>query len=147
MTFDLLSDLNLPEKCNGCAVQCDNVAQLAGLMIHKEMGNKIGESVMDEDFETFLGESLPSDVADEALVHLRQSIGEGLDDIDDRIEEIKDIISADSLACDGVLKMRAAKGDVLYTVSVCTSQRRYTRDSSIPEHLPVHINARSNNLN
>lgn len=147
--IEIFSDLygvDLPDRCKGCAVQCENFAELAGLMVHKEMGNMIGESLVGDEgkeFDEMLDSRLPEDIAEEAKVHLRQSVGDGLEDIDQRVTDIKDKISADALACDGVLKMRASKGDVTYTVNVCTSQREYTRDSSTPEHMPVHINAAS----
>lgn len=150
--IEIFSDLygvDLPERCRDCAVQCGNFATLAALMHHKEMGNMIGESLVGDEgkeFDEMLDSHLPVEIAEEAKVHLRQSIGDGLEDIDQRVTGIKDKISADALACDGVLKMRASKGDVTYTVGVCTSQREYTRDSSTPEHTPVHINATSRDV-
>ncbi len=141
-----LYDVDIPDECRGCAVQCENFSKLEGLMVHKEMGNMIGESLMGDEgkeFDEMLESRLPEEVAEGVKTHLRQSIVDGLDDIDQRVSNIKDKISADALACDGVLKMRASKGDVTYTVNVCTSQREYSRDNSTPEHMPVHIIASS----
>lgn len=141
-----LFGIDLPDKCMGCAVQCENVAELGKLMANKDMGNMIGESLVGEEgreFDEMLETKLPEKIAAEAKTNLRQLVGDGLEDIDRRITDVKDKITADALACDGVLKMRATKGDVIYTVSVCTSQREYTRDSSAPEHLSVHVNATS----
>lgn len=138
--------IDLPDKCMGCAVQCENVAELAKLMARQEMGNRVGESLVGDEgkeFDEMLEANLPKEVAAEAKTNVRQVVGDGLEDVDRRITDVKDKITADALACDGVLKMRATKGDVIYTVSVCTSQREYTRDSSAPEHLSVHVNATS----
>lgn len=116
------------------------------LLVQKETGNSVGASLLadkSELLDEMTADHLSNAITEEMITELRQHVGDKLDDIDRAIDNAKEEITANTLACSGFLKMRASKGDVTYTVAVCTSPREYTRDTSGYEHLPAHISATS----
>jgi hypothetical protein len=135
----------VPEKCGGCGVQCDLSMDLARAMAMKQAvehagGGLVGEA--GERFDAMIEATVPEEIADEAKEGIRKSVGEGIGEVDRTIEGIQDEINANALACSGVLKMRASREGVTYTVSVCTSPRIYIRDGPSTQ-VPTHIRADS----
>lgn len=145
-------DIQIPPKCEGCGVQCDLAQKLVGLIMKKNLGLQVGEQLigdvpifgLGEDQELEQIEELGIENIEELKSGIRKLVGDGLDNIDDEIDSLNAEINANAIACDGVLKMRASKGDVTYTVSVCTSPRVYMRDSDYPEHISAHVKTQSN---
>jgi hypothetical protein len=135
----------VPEKCSGCGVQCDLSIQLAGVMAMKRTVEHAGESLMGEPgerFDAMVEAMVPEEIADRAKESIRMSVGEDIGEMDKSIEGIQDDINANALSCDGVLKMRASREGVTYTVNVCTSRRIYMRGGA-PTQVPTHIRADS----
>lgn len=97
-----------------------------------------------EQLDEIIEAHLPADEAEEIKQQTREAVSRGIDDIDKEIDAVQQEINANALSCAGVLKMRAAKDDVSYTVNVCTSARVHVRDGD-PQHLPAHIQAKSVN--
>lgn len=144
-TGKLSVDVPVPAKCNGCPIQCELKSQIAELVFAKHLATVLGGSLIGESGERFdeiLDEHLPEDAAEAFKRNARDAVSRGMDDIDHEIEATTQEINANALSCEGNLKMRAAKGDVSYTVSVCTSARVHLRDGG-PQHLPAHIQADS----
>lgn len=142
-----IPEFEIPPKCEDCGVVCDLKKKLTALLINKHIVNHVGESLMSngQEFDEMIDENIPLEMADEVKKQLRSSVVEGLDNIDENIESIQADINANTLACDGILKMRATKGDATYIVGVCTSPRAYLRDSGIPKHVSSHVEVRSAN--
>ncbi len=139
-------DAAVPAKCEGCAVQCDLKSKLGTLLFEKHMAETIGGTLVGKDgeeFDAMLEANFSEEEAILAKQSARQFIGQGIDAVDDEITATHRQIDTNALSCSGVLKMRAAKDDVRYTVSVCTSARVYIRDSETPQHLLTHIRAES----
>ena len=140
-----LPEFEIPPKCEGCGVICDAKSKLKGLLFNKYAISHFGEHLMTDgdEFDAMIDENLPAEVADEIKKQARTTVVDGLDTLDSDIESIYADINANTLACDGILKMRATKGDATYTVSVCTSPRAYFRDSGTPRHISTHVDVRS----
>lgn len=135
----------IPLKCEGCGIQCEANTKLERLLAIQGFMKSLGESLMGPEgaeLDEMIDDSVPPEVAESVKKQFRMDVGEDLNTIDERTALLEDEIKANSLSCEGVLKMRASRGDVTYTVAVCTSPRAYVRDSG-PEHLPVHIEASS----
>jgi hypothetical protein len=146
-SFDFQQSATIPTQCEGCGVQCELRTALMGLQIAKHMmqqaaGGLVGES--GEAFDAMIDEQVPAEVADQIKLDVRKMAGRDIESLDESIDRAQQEIDSNALSCSGVLKMRASKGDVTYTVSVCTSQKQYVRDGR-PSHLPVHIKAESAN--
>jgi len=140
------SEITLPPQCEGCGVQCEAASRLMSLLISKQLAQQAGETLVGEDGERvdeMIDEAVPPEVANDVKHQLRMMVGKDMETIDQEIDSEQAGINANALACSGVLKMRASKGDVTYTANICTSPRVYSRDSVQPEHLPVHIRASS----
>lgn len=140
----ILAD-KIPPKCKDCGIQCELGSELVRLLVAKhvveeEAGGLVGES--GDEFDTMVDEQVPMELADEVKRTVRQSASEDLDDIDYAIDEVNREMDSNALACSGILRMRARKGDVSYTVSVCTSSKQYIRDG-LSSHIPTHISAKS----
>lgn len=149
LMFEFEPEIITAKKCQGCGVQCEAGSRLLSLLFMKHMANRAGESLIGEDgqaFDAMIDEQVPTEFAEEIKQSIRKMVGEDMSDLDQRIDEAKQDKAANELACDGVLKMRASKGDVTYTVNVCTSPRVYLRDGNQPDHLPAHVRAESNNI-
>jgi hypothetical protein len=140
--------LDFPEGCNDCGVQCRIGKRLAVLHIMKAAGLQSAERMVGNDaveFETQVRESLPADLSDEEvggiMTDIRTSTAESLDSLDSEIKAMEQERDGHAMSCDGVLKMRAAKEGIMYTVSVCTSKRVHTLNAEKPTHLPTHVRA------
>lgn len=143
--FDL-EEAAVPAKCEGCGVQCELTHDLIRLLLSKHLANTAGERLVGDagkDFDCLVDEHVPEEIADQIKTGFRKSLGNDIANLDEEIETTKQEIQANELACSGVFKMRATRGDVTYTVNVCTSPRIYVRDRSKPEHLPTHIQTTS----
>lgn len=137
--------LAIPEKCRDCPVQCELQARMGELLMAQQAMGSFGEALVGkkgEKFDEMIDATLPREVADEMKEVARKRVGFDLEKVDENIDETRQEIDAIALSCSGVLKMRATKGDVTYTVSLCTSPRVYLRDGG-PAHTPSHIQADS----
>ncbi len=147
MSMISAEEFEIPPKCQDCGIQCDLASKILKLAVAGELVEGIGGSLLGESGEKF-NEMLRFKVADEEIADrmaesTRQGVGDSLEKIERQVEDIKEDSAAYALACQGILKMQATKGDVTYTVSVCTSARAYTRDNGVPKHLGMHIQADS----
>lgn len=104
--------------------------------------NLVGDA--GERFDEIIEAALPEAIADEAKQAIRQRVGKDLEEIDKEVAEIREDMDSNALSCSGILKMRASKGDVTYTVSVCTSPKVYLRDGPA-SYLPLNVQASSAN--
>lgn len=146
---DVISEINTtlanayPDKCEGCAVQCDMRGELGALLVQKTVYNHmaaemlIGEGVAQVD--ELIDAVFPADQADQAKISIRQMTASELDSLDENIQKVQDKIDANARSCSGPLKMRATKGGVTYVTSICTSANVYVR--GVRRHLPAHITA------
>jgi hypothetical protein len=136
---------SVPDKCSGCGVQCDLSMDLARAMAMKRAAEHAGGSLVGEAgerFDAMVEAMVPEEIADEAKDVIRKTVGEDIGEMDKTIEGIQDEIKANALSCNGVLKMRASREGVTYTVSVCTSPRIYIRGGA-PTQAPTQIRADS----
>lgn len=145
--FDTPPEVTLPEKCRDCGVQCalrDRIVGLYAVKQHVEQaaGSLIGEA--GADFDAMVDSQLPADDAVHIKQAIRRSTGNRLTAVDQAIEEATTQIDTNARGCSGPLKMRATKGDVTYTVSICTAPTQYVRDGD-PATLPAIIKADSAN--
>lgn len=146
---DVISEINTtlesayPDKCEGCAVQCDNRGQLGALLVQKAVYNHMAtEMFIDEggaQVDELIDAIFPTDQADQAKPSIRQMTASELDGLDENIQKVQDKIDANARSCSGPLKMRATKDGVAYLTSICTSANVYVR--GVRKHLPVHITA------
>jgi hypothetical protein len=130
----------IPAKCEGCGVQCELAAELVRLSAMKGVVEELGGDLVGEPGERFdatVEARVPEEVADVVKQGIRKSVSAGIGDLDSQIEDLKGVIDANALACGGLFKMRATKGGVTYTVSVCTSPRFYAEGT--PTQLPTNI--------
>jgi len=107
------------------------MAEIAGSSLVGDSGER---------FDDMVEARVPEEDVEEVKQGVRRSVSESLEELDEGIEAIKDDITANAVACSGVLKMRASKAGVTYTVNVCTSSRAYGKDA--PTSLPTHIQIR-----
>lgn len=143
--IDFEAQTAIPSECEGCGVQCELQAKIGSLLILKHWMEATGENLIGDEGEQFderIDAQLPDEVADMIKSGIRSNVSSNLEEIDKNLEDTQQEMSANSLSCGGLLKMRAAKDDVTYTVSVCTSPRLYIRDGD-PAHLPTHVKAES----
>lgn len=134
-------DRLIPEKCEGCAVQCELKTEMLKLLVTKEVVLEIGEGLMGEfgeHIDNFIDENMPEEDAGDIKHFIRQGSVDTLDEIYESTSKLEDQISANSRSCVGPLKMRATKNGVTYTASICTSQTQYVRGGK-QNHIPTHI--------
>lgn len=142
LEHDITQELDavVPEKCRNCAVQCELSAELGKILVTKFLYEDFGEKLVGEDgqeFDRIIESTYPEDMAEEAKSNIRKVTGDSMEMIDRDIEDKRAEINANALSCSGPLKMRASKGGITYTVTVCTSNRVNTRGGQ--EHLPTHV--------
>lgn len=139
----------IEEKCDDCGTKCGLGGQVLRLLQQKGFAIAAGEALMGPESEEIFGR-VERIVGEESIENTKdgmlKSTGQKIEDIDEQIAQIKEEMAGNSRSCSGVLKMRASRDDVSYTVAVCTSQRQYIRDGK-HSHLPTHIWARSANDN
>lgn len=116
--------LELKPGCSGCPQQAEAQHELLMLSLSKRImlatgSTMVGES--GEQFDEFLTLQLPADEVDEAKQNIRKFVGNNLEDIDRRMDEVRSTSQELTASCDGRLRMRAAKAGVVYTVSICTA--------------------------
>lgn len=137
-------ELQMPQKCLGCPIQCELKTQVGSLLFEKHLAESVGGSLvgeMGERFDAMVESQLPEEEAEQIKQSARQAVSKGIDNIDSEIASTRQEIDSNVLSCNGVLKMRAAKAGIRYTVSVCTSRRVYLLNGDKPEHAPAHIKA------
>lgn len=144
-TSDFESMPTLPDKCKGCGIQCNLYSKIAELLDMQASLGAFGEDLVGEpgaQFDAFIDSQIPDELADNVKKQTRQKVGSDIEKLDQDISETRREIDNHALACNGVLKMRASKGDVTYTASICTSPALYVRDGRAA-HIPIHVEAAS----
>lgn len=136
--------VSIPDKCRGCAVQHalaraisrlsrdkDGVLRTAGMLVG-ETGESV-DGMIDRAFD-----EAPPEVTEDVKRTLRVNVGDRLAEIDGNIEAAAQYMADSQQACKGVLRMRATRDSVTYTVSVCTSRLVYENHDPEISH-PVFI--------
>ncbi len=136
-----MPDIPIPDKCDGCATQCNLRNRLAALFLAKFTAEHIGGELMGEDFDNAISVLVPEEHLEEVKEGLRQSAGESLEQLDEQIGATKTRMSNLSETCSGRFKMRAARHGVMYSAIVCTSPLLYHGYNGEQLHLPSHITA------
>lgn len=129
-----------PDHCGDCAVQCENGAELAGMLVLQQMMNYVAENLVGqpgESFDATVDAQFPPEVAEQVKQLARQFVAGDLDRIGTGIAEKKQEMATEGASCSGPLKMRASKKGVMYTVTVCTSGDQYDDDNL--GHIPTHV--------
>lgn len=142
---DIVGEIELPQinqKCRECPFLCDIHHTFEEASIRKLILTHIGEKAMDdEELQAIFQDAVPEDVNVEEMIQVsRQNIGASLESVDGDISQLTHIIEAAQLSCEGVLKMRARKGNREYTVSVCTSDEANANPAVL--HVPTHVRTR-----
>jgi hypothetical protein len=142
-----MEDIGIPDKCEGCAVQCDLVRRLAVLKHNKFLGEAMGRAMVGEEsgFDRLIEDEVEPEDAEDMKMSARQQLSHSLDDLDSEIEETQGEIDANAATCSGILQISGVKEGIKYTVNVCTSRLQNEIDSGQPNHLPVHILAEHEN--
>lgn len=142
---------NLPEKCRDCPVQSELTRNLilSSIVLQKEVhdaatlvgddGERFDELV-DENF----ADSNTEDERNAMKKEYRRQKSVKIDSMEEGVTRTRQEIDANVLACQGVLKMRAARGDITYTVAVCTSAKQYLVNAKEPKEAPAKIWASQN---
>lgn len=144
--FEVEPELAIPDKCRDCGIQCELGRQLLEMTLFRHVAGSAAEELVGDSgmqFDEMIDRAFPEEKADDIKAMFRKNAGNSLEEIDEAIDSCREEIDANAMSCGGVLRMRATKGDVTYTVNVCTSQRLYDRDGKLPKHVPVHIRADS----
>ena len=146
--------------CPGCPIQCELTGEEFDLRQELEMNNEalkngfMGENgeIFDSMIDSIVGE-IPDELleqvaggevnADEAAQSIKTGVREqGLQEVERLEKEVRDLdlgrkAIADS--CNRPLKMRASKNGKTYTVSVCSADRLYSKESPDHTHMPSHV--------
>lgn len=137
-----------PERCATCPVQQELATTLNGLQIGKLVithaaEHLIGDSGKEiDDFLLTLANN-DADLASQISTEVRQATSSKLNDVDARIDDIKQQSDALSRSCDKPLRLRATKEGREYTVTVCTSALNYMVNSVVPNQTPASVRVRT----
>jgi hypothetical protein len=133
-------EATIPDKCRDCPVQCEAMANLAKLVLHKNAMLEYGDNLMGDGgqaLEDVLKSMVPEERVEDMTKDHRQIVVDNIDDIDDQIAAKEEEMAGISRSCSGVLRLRAKKAGVTYLVSLCSSNRVNIRGKA--DHLPAHI--------
>ena len=148
-------DVLVPDKCEGCGVQCELIQIAVALQRQKLVIENAGLSLTGKTGERFdkgidklvsiISEQsdMPEEIADELKEDLkqgtRQDYGHEIERLDAEIKEIQGEIDAFALACGGVLQVVGTRDGKRYTVNLCTSARAYVLNTEDDNHIPAHV--------
>jgi hypothetical protein len=146
--FEPALSLTIPDACKDCPVLHEMKLGLVSLLLEKRLMEDAAATMVGEQgeaFDRYVEEAVPEDIdPDRIKTFARKEMGKDLEILDRDITAATDTINATTLSCNGVLKMRAAKDDVTYTVAICTSQRVHLLNSEHPHHSAANIWAKTN---
>lgn len=134
--------LNIPEKCNGCAIQSDLINKIAELLVEKQSLIKIGESLVGEPGEQhkeLLYRLYNESDAEEILLGTRKIMGNKLEKNDTELDNLIKKSHEYSDECDGASRIKLTKADVVYTLGICSANSVYKDEDGSPVRLHLTL--------
>lgn len=127
----IYKDINPPPKCADCPFQSELVRKITELTERKTNLVNVGYATIDKQTDQPY-----EDTNQRAKELLGKYTANRLSKLDEAIEKHKSSGSMSSLACKGILTMRAADEDTIYTTTICRSP--YVLEST-SGYVPTHI--------
>ncbi len=152
-TFLSEDELGIPDKCRGCAVQCDISADhyLLSECMRKleDDGVKLMEMDVEElditvisDNEELSDQPVTKEVREKVAAKKRQEIADELNEAGEEKDRFVHESKLHSEACDGALEIIAERAGKRYIAVLCTSTWVDTDEAGMfreERHIPMHV--------